>query len=58
MPYVLCKTHVPVRYARVCASAFTRVGFRFAHMRALIYSICNVYYRQMRAYALYGIQLR
>jgi len=31
-------------------------GFREAHMRAFVYSSCDVYYNKMRAHALYGIQ--
>jgi len=34
----------------------TVAGFRKAHMRAFCYSIRDMNYRQMRAYALYGIQ--
>jgi len=35
-----------------------RAGFRKAHMCAFCYSICDMNYRQMRAYKLYGIQPR
>jgi len=34
----------------------TLAGFRRVHMRTFCYSIRNMNYRQMRAYALYGIQ--
>jgi len=32
-----------------------KAGFRKAHMRAFCYNIRDLNYRQMRAYALYGI---
>jgi len=32
-----------------------KTGFRKAHMRAFCYNIRDMNYRQMRAYALYGI---
>jgi len=32
-----------------------KAGFRKAHMRAFCYNIRDMNYRQMRAYALYGI---